>query len=282
METEASRVSQRSLRHLRLTERDLDFLVETASPEVADKGRLKQIISNDEDFRSSFLIDEKVFKKVMDDDEVFLKISPALFFEVLLRKAAQDLEGASYTVERSRTMKIPVFDTKEVAELLANESLLLYLVDMLTSFTKIESYAISIRVRKGVYKKIRFNDLDIHSLMSFCEAVEEEYRLGFYKRIADICLFILGIFPDYAEHDYRYPFSGQIRPQIRGRLRISPEHYEEEGRRFYKLAAEHHAARELSLSDVFWTLHGNFQKARKPLNFIADHYLPYKRQRVFI
>ncbi|UCH06618.1 MAG: hypothetical protein JSV55_10985 [Deltaproteobacteria bacterium] len=275
-------MSQRSLRHLRLTERDLDFLVETASPEVADKGRLKQIISNDEDFRSSFLTDEKVFKKVMDDDEAFLRISPALFFEVLLRKAAQDLEEAGYTVERSSTMKIPVFDTKEVAELLANESLLLYLVDMLASFTKIESYAISIRVRKGVWKKIRFNDLDIHSLMSFCEAVEEEYRLGFYKRIADICLFILGIFPDYAERDYRYPFSGQLRPQIRGRLRISPENYEEEGRRFYKLAAEHHAARELSLSSIFWTLHGNFQKARKPLNFIADHYLPYKRQRVFI
>lgn len=99
-------MSERNLRHLRLTERDLDFLVETASPEVADKGRLKQIISDDEDFRSSFLTDEKVFKRVMDDDESFLRISPALFFEVLLRKAAQDLEGASYTVERSRRSRL--------------------------------------------------------------------------------------------------------------------------------------------------------------------------------
>jgi hypothetical protein len=275
-------VSQRNPRRLRLTDRDLDFLVEASSPEVTDKTRLKQIIVEDDDFRNSFLTDEKVFKRVMDDDEVFLRISPALFFEILLRKAAQDLEGASYTVERSSTMKIPVFDTREVAEFLAKESLLLYLADMLSSFTKIESYAISIRVRKGVWKRIRFNDLDIHSLMSFCEAVEEEHRLGFYKRIADICLFILGIFPDYAEHDYRYPFSGQLRPQIRGRLRISPEHYEKEGRRFYKLAAEHHTARELSLSGVFWTLHGDFQKARKPLKFIADHYLSYQRKRVFI
>ncbi len=275
-------MSHKNPRHLRLTDRDLDFLVETASPEVADKNRLKKIIGSDEDFRSSFLTDEKVFKRVMDDDDIFLRISPALFFEVLLRKAAQDLEEASYTIERSRTMKIPVFDTREVAEFLAKESLLLYLADMLSSFTKIESYAISIRVRKGVWKKIRFNDLDIHSLMSFCEAVEEEYRLGLYKRIADICLFILGIFPDYAEHDYRYPFSGQLRPQIRGRLRISPEHYEKEGRRFYKLAAEHHTARELSLSGVFWTLHGDFQKAKKPLNFIADNYLSCQRKRAFI
>ena len=275
-------MSQRNPRHLRLTDRDLEFLVETVSPEVADKTRLKQIINDDEDFRGSFLTDEKVFKRVMDDDEVFLRISPALFFEVLLRKAAEDLEEASYTVERSSTMKIPVFDTKEVAELLAKEPLLLYLADMLSSFTKIENYAISIRVRKGIWKKIRFNDLDILSLISFCEAVEKEYRLGFYKRIADICLFILGIFPDHAEHDYRYPFSGQLRPRIRGRLRISPEDYEKEGRRFYKLAAEHHSATELNLSEVFWTLHGNFQKAKKPLNFIADHYLLYKRQGVFV
>lgn len=178
-------------------------------------------------------------------------------------------------------MRIPVFDTKDVVELLTKESLLIYLADMLSSFTKIESYTISFRVRKGVWKKIRFNDLDIFSLMSFCEAVEDDYRLGFYKRIADICLFILGIFPEYAERDYRYPFSGEVRPQIRGKARISPEDYEKEGRRFYKLAAEHQSAKELDLSEVFWALHGNFQRAKKPLNFIAEHYLQYKRHRFF-
>ncbi|NVM27178.1 MAG: hypothetical protein HWN70_14860, partial [Desulfobacterales bacterium] len=226
-------------RRLRLSDRDLDFLVETASPEVTDKPGLKQIITEDEDFRNTFIGDEKVFRRLMDDEEIFLKISPTFFFEILLRKAANDLEQASYTIEKTSTMRIPVFDTKDVVELLAKESLLIYLADMLSSFTKIESYTISFRVRKGVWKKIRFNDLDIFSLMSFCEAVEDDYRLGFYKRIADICLFILGIFPEYAERDYRYPFSGEVRPQIRGKARISPEDYEKEGRRFYKLAAEH-------------------------------------------
>jgi len=275
-------MSRVSLKHLRLSDRDLDILVDTASPEVTNRPTLKQIIREDEDFRNSFVADDKVFRKLMDDEEIFLKISPTLFFEVLLRKAAKDLAGVSYTVERTSTMRIPVFDTKQVAELLTKESLLLYLADMLSSFTKIESYAISFRVGKGIWKKIRFNDLDIHSLMSFCGAVEDEYRLGFYKRIADICLFILGIFPDYAERDYRYPFSWQLRPQIRGKVKISPEEYEKEGRRFYKLAAEHQSARELNLSEVFWTLHGNFQKAKKPLNFITEHYLNYKRQKCFV
>lgn len=270
-----------NLKSLRLSDSDLDFLVDTVSPEVRDRSRLKQIIREDRDFRNRYIGDEKVFTRLMDDEELFLRISPTLFFEILLRKAVSDLEEVSYTVEKTSTMRIPVFDTKDVVELLTKEPLLGYLADMLASFTRVESYVISFRVKKGVWKKIRFNNLDIISLMGLCEAVQDEYRLGLYKRIADICLFILGLFPDYAERDYRYPFSGELRPQIRGKLRISPADYEKEGRKFYRLAAEHQSARELDLSGVFWALHGNFQKAKKPLNFIAEHYLHYSRHKLF-
>jgi hypothetical protein len=274
-------MSQRNLKSLRLSERDLDFLVETAHPEATDKLKLKQIIREDEGFRNTFIAEEKVFKRLMDDEEIFLKISPTLFFEILLRKVTNDLKGVTYTVEKTGIEKIPVFDTRDVVELLTKEPLLLYLAEMLSSFTRIESYAISFQVRKGIWEKIRFNDLDIFSLITFSEVMEDEYRFGFYKRIADICLFILGIFPEYAEHEYRYPFSGQVRPQIGGKTRISPQDYEKEGRKFYKLAAEHRSAKELDLFEVFWALHENFQKAKKPLNFIAEHYLQYKRRKLF-
>jgi len=268
-------------KRLRLSESDLDFLVETASPEVADKTKLKHILREDEDFRVSFVGDEKVFTRVMDDEEIFLKISPHLFFEILLRKASQDLAELGYTLEKNRSMSIPVFDTKDVVELMTKDTLLLYLADMLSSFMKTQNYAISFRAQEGMWHKIRFSDLDIHSLMSFCGAVGEEQRFALYKRIADICLFILGMFPEYAERDYRYPFSGQLRPQLRGRLRISPEDYEKEGRKFYQLAAEHHSAKELELSEIFWVLHESFEKARKPLNFISAHYLQYSKHRFF-
>ncbi|MEW6665259.1 MAG: hypothetical protein AB1512_08570 [Thermodesulfobacteriota bacterium] len=270
-----------SLKSFRLSEGDLDFLTAIVSPMAVDKQRLKEIIEEDEDFRNSFIGDERVFRKVMDDDEIFLKISPALFFEILLRKAAGDLGKVNYTLETTRTMKIPVFDARIVVELLTRESLLVYLADMLSSFTRIENYAISFKSREGVWHRIRFNDLDLKSLMSFCDAVEEEQRLGFYKRIADICLFVLGLFPDYVEREYRYPFSGHLRPRLPGRERIRPEDYEDEGRKFYRLAAEHRTAKELDLSEVFWALHGNFQQAKKPLNFIAEHYLRYKRHALF-
>jgi hypothetical protein len=272
---------QSRFRNLRLSDKDLDFLAETASPGVIDKPKLKQILREDEKFRNTFIEDEKVFRRLMDEEEIFLKISPPLFFEILLKKVARDLKGVSYTIEKTGTTKIPVFDTKDVVGFLAKESLLDYLADMLASFTRIETYAFSIQVGKHIFEKIRFNDLDMFSLIDLCEEVEDEYRLGFYKRIADICLFILGIFPDYAEYDYRYPFSGQLRPQFRGKAKMSPEGYEKEGRKFYRLAAEHPSARELDLSDVFWTLHEDFPKAKKPLNFIAEHYLRYKRYRFF-
>ncbi len=260
----------------RLSRRDLDFLVATVSPEVSDKSHLIQIIQKDEDFRNSFIGDAKVFRKVMVDDEILLKISPSLFFEVLLRKAAKDLSKVSYTYEKTRAMSIPVFDTEDLVSLLNRESLLIYLADMLASFSRVESYAISIRIRKGVWRKIRFNDLDIRSLMSLCNVVDDAYQFSLYKRIGDICLFIMGVFPVYAERNYRYPVSGQHRPGIAGSRRISPQDYEKEGQRFYRLAAEHRTALEMGLSEVFWSLHENFSKAKKPLTFLAEHYLSYK------
>ena len=267
--------------NLRLSDQDLDFLIEVAAPNVGDKSSLKKIVQEDEDFRTSFIENENVFRKLMRDEETFLKISPTLFFEILLRRAAIELSGVSYTLEKTRSMSIPVFDTRELVEFLNQQSLVIYLADMLSSFTKIESYTVSIRIRKGIWKKIRFNNMDIDGLIRFSEASREEYRLGLYKRIADICLFILGIYPDYAERSWRYPLSGEIRPQIPGRNKISPEDYAEKGQQFYKLAAEHRAAMESGLSDIFWALHENFQKARKPLNFIADYYLKTRRHNLF-
>lgn len=263
-------------RQKRLSERDLDFLIDTVSPEVSDKAHLKQIVREDEDFRNTYVGDVKIFQRVMGDDEILLKISPTLFFEILLRKAAADLSNVSYTFERTRTMHIPVFDSGDLVSLLNRESILIYLADMLSSFTRVESYTVSLRIRKGVWRKIRFNDLDIKSLISLCDVVDDAYRFSLYKRIGDICLFILGVFPVYAERNYRYPISGKIRPGIAGRPRLSPQDYEKEGQKFYRLAAEHRSALDMELSEIFWSLHENFQKAKKPLNYISEHYLPYK------
>ena len=267
---------------LRLSDRDLAFVIEAVSPEISDKASLKRIIREDDDFRNSFISDEKVFRKLMEDDAVLLKISPVLFFEILLRKAARDLANTGYTFENDLNMRIPVFDTHDLVALLEKKSMVVYLADMLSSFTRIESYVISIRIGQGFWRKIRFNDLDIRSLMALCDVVEEPFRFSLYKRVADICLFMLGVFPEYAVSSYKYPHSGKVRPKLGSvNPRINPRDYEIEGRKFYKLAAEHPSARELEMDDVFLTLYENFLNARKPLNFISEHYLQYKRQMIF-
>jgi hypothetical protein len=219
----------------------------------------------------------------MEGKENSLKISPALFFEVLLRKALNELRKVNYTVERTCNLKIPVFDVEDVSDILKRESLLIYLAHMLGSFTKIETFSISFRLKNGTWTKFQLNDLDIHSLKSLSDVVEDKYKLSFYKRIADTCLFTLGMFPDFVDRNSSHPHSGESRPIINGRaVRFSPDKYEEEGRKYYKMAAEHQSAKRMSLDDVFWALHENFQVAKKPLSLIAENYLQCPMSHLFI
>ncbi len=264
------------------SESDILFLVETVDSALLSK---IDTIKDDHDIIEGMMEHEaqRLFQRIMlmGEETITTTISPMFLFEILLRAARKDLEGQAYTVERTATQKIPVFDTPEVTRFLRNKVTLKYLADMLTSFTRIESFTLPVRVRKGVWRKIRFNDMDMDSLVRLCQAVDEERRFGFYKRIADLCLFILGMFPEYVTMDYRYPSSGEARPRLFGRLRRSAEDYEEEGRRFYKLAGEHRDAALLDTSEVLQQLHDKFNLAKKPLNYISEHFLPFRKEKLF-
>jgi len=265
-----------------LSDNDIIFLLETVEPRLI---AMIETIKGDPRMIEGILEqeNEKLFRRIMflGEAEILTKISPRLLFEVLLRRTLSELQSQSYTVERTASQKIPVFDTRDVVEFLNQKMVLGYLADMLSSFTRIESFTLPMRVRKGIWRKIRFSDMDVDSLVRFCETVDEEYRFGFYKRIADVCLFILGMFPEYVRHDFRYPLSGEIRPRIGEKWRRSVEDYEKEGRRFYKLAGGHRDASLLKLSEVLWQLHERFGLARKPLNFISDNFLHFKKQELF-
>ncbi len=260
-----------------LSEADLDFVVREAAPDAADTEHLKRLIREDEAFRRALVGDERVFARVMTDEEVFLRISPALYFEVLLRRALVDLEQAVYTLEYDRAGTIPVFDTSAVVELLARRGVVGYLADMLSSFTRIRVSVTAVRVRRGIWRRVRTSDMDIDSLVRLCSAAEPEQRFAFYKRIADVCLFVSGLFPHSASS--RLP--GKLGPTPAARARRSLEEYVQEGQRFYELAAEHPAARALELTGVLGLLGENFTTATKPLRFIASHYLHSKGHQLF-
>jgi hypothetical protein len=264
-----------------LSDTDLDFLVSRATPDARDPARLKALIRGDAQFRTAIVGDDRVFEGVAADEEIFVKISPALYFEVLLRRALKDLNAASHTVEESGRQRIPVFDASEVSRILSRPDVLDYLASMLASFTRIRSYVTHVRLRHGVRRRVRFNDMDVDSLLTMCASSSEEERLGYYRRIGDVCLFVSGVFPGHAGYGLRYAGSGQLRPMSSTRLRRGLEDYERDGRRYYGLAQAHPAARALGLTEVFGLLSAHFAAARKPLSFIAARYLHANSRALF-
>ena len=264
-----------------LSESDLDFVVREAAPDAADTEHLKRLIAEDEAFRMALVGDERIFARVMTDEEIFLRISPALYFEVLLRRALVELEQAVYTLEYDRAGTIPVFDTSAVVELLARRGVVGYLADMLSSFTRVRVSVTAVRVRRGIWRRVRTSDMDIDSLVRMCSTAEPEQRFAFYKRIADVCLFVSGLFPHSARGVQRSSTTGVLGSTPAARSRRSLEEYVQEGRRFYELAAEHPAARALELTGVLGLLGENFTTATKPLRFIASHYLHSKGRQLF-
>ena len=260
------------------TEVDLDFLIDEVVPHASNRARLRHMILEEQEFRYAIVGDERVFQRVISDAEVMLKLSPSLYFEILLRKAAKELDLSAYTVERIGKETIPVFDTSGVTEFMGQSGVIEYLAQMLASFTVIESQVRRVRVRRGMWRRIRHNDMDIDSLVQLCSAADEENRLGYYKRIADVCLFVSSVFQ---EHSYFGQGGDQFIFPTSRRIRRSMEDYEWEGKRFYSLAESHPVARLAGLSGVFGVLRDQFIYARKPLRFIAMQYLHSSRSNLF-
>jgi hypothetical protein len=265
----------------RLNRNDLLFLVETFMPESRDTERSSSAIQHDEGLIEAMLADERLFRRLMSDEETLVRVSPWLFFTVLLRQARRDLPGETFTTERRSQQRVVLFDVDQVARLLAQEPLLEYLAVLLASFTRIQSVTVPVRVRKGIWRRYRANDLDVSSLLRYAETLQKDARFEPYRRIADVCLFLSGVFPDYIEAQYRYPLSRQIRPAAKGQYLRSREDYERHGQAFYRLAAEHEQARVEGLVDVLSALSEDFVLAEKPLAFLAEHYLRFTRYRLF-
>jgi hypothetical protein len=198
-----------------LSHNDLLLMVRTLIPGRGDKERLVELVKDNESFVETMLRDEELFDRVMDDEEILVRISLRLFFVILLERIRRDLEKETYTIERRHLKRIAIFDSDRVVDL-SRKQIRDYLAEMLASFTRIESFTLPVRVRKGIWRKYRFNDFNVDSLIRYCQAVDEDHRFRFYKRIADVCLFLAGMFPEHIEAQYRYPLSGKIRPRVIG------------------------------------------------------------------
>ena len=237
-------------------------------------------LRKDEEILDGMLADDKLFNFVMDDPESVLRISANLFFTILLNRVKTELAQRSYTIEHDDRHPMVVFDGGDVASFLQSKKIRSYLVELLTSFVRINSFTIPIRVRKGIWRKIRFSDFDIDSLIKYSQLVDHTQTFQTYKRIADICLFSLGVFPDYIDIQSHKLSQGYLRPDaMKTGSRAGLANH---GRYFYKAAAQHEAAQINGLADVLNDMSEKFMLAAKPLAFMAGRYLGLIKEKLFL
>ncbi len=249
-------------------------------PETNDKQRIVRILREDEEILEGMLADEKIQHRFFDDPLPLLRVSPALFFSILLARVKMDLERQPWTLERTSRFSTALFDSPQVVELLSNKDVRDYLTALLVSFVRINSFATTIRVHKGVWRRVRFSDFDIDSLLRYGSGLEESKRFPAYKRIADICLFTLGIFspPQGAPHD-ALP---TLKEGLRMAQRRNREDYIAQGVTFYRLASLHKEAASRKLTEVLSLLSEKIALAAKPLTVMSARYLTPFKDKVFL
>ncbi|MCL5960676.1 MAG: hypothetical protein M1358_15455 [Chloroflexi bacterium] len=245
-----------------------------------DHDKIIDIVRDKPDFLDVMLNDDKLFQRVTEEEDVLLRISPWLLFSILVRRAVKQLATERFTIERvGSTGRIPVFDVDRVAGVMRNTALRDYLVDLLSSFVRTESTTIWYRSGRQ-FRRRSYSDMDVDDMISLAGNLEDESRYPYYKRIGDICLFIVGMFPEHVLSGY-IPSLGLQAVARRSRKRRNLAEYEEAARRFYGLAAAHYVARSEGLGDVLATLSENFDLASKPLNLISDRYVRFQKARWF-
>lgn len=258
---------------------DFQFLADLVR-EDKDKIYFIDLITRDPDSLDLVLEEEEVFKKASQQREnAFVRISPYLYFELLLRQAIRDIKRDAYTLERvGYKTRVPVFDSQKVLEILSRDEIRDYLVELLVSFIRVNQFTIYFRRGKGIYYKKVLSDMDFDLLVEMSEMVDEPYRFVFLKRAGDLALFLSGIFPEqlFGEQSYSLARNKRSIPWAN-----KGEDLEKKGSELYRKASESEVAKEKELSSTLTTMADNFTFTKKPLNVMADRYLYLRKHDIF-
>ena len=260
---------------MRYTDADLRFLALALwrdDPAAADE-RLREWRAGPQAV-DACLDDERVFVALTADDRAVIELSPRFLFTLLLRRIRRDLASIPYTVERiERDGRVVVFDAGIVHQMLENDDIFGYLVELLVSFERAETLTVRRATPPGGLR--RLSTMSIEDMVELAGLVDQPLRPMVFRRIGDIALFTTSLFPDALQHGRRPTVtSAYARPPIR-RWRL--EDYEEEGRAFYRLASESLQSSQPGLARVLARLAADFALARKPLHVLGERYMVWAR-----
>jgi hypothetical protein len=265
-----------ALWHMRFTTADLRFLAGTLFPhDPAAAARHLSHWQTDAAGAAAWLDDARLLQRLHADDGAVIELSPRFLFTVLLRRIRRDLASVPYTIERvERDGRIVVFDASVVLDMLRSEEIFDYLVELLVSFERAETFTVA---RAGARAGLRrLSTASISDMLEFAGLVDASMRPMVFRRIGDIALFTTGLFPESIQRDRRLPAAA---PALLGSPRRPwrLEDYEEEGRTFYRLASDSLQHTRPTLARVLARLAEDFTLARKPLHVLAERYVAWAR-----
>lgn len=261
---------------------DFQFLADTLCDSDHKKRHFLDYIQKDLQALDHILNQEKLLQQTALQDNLFVRISPYLYFEILLRRSLCDIQRENYILENVGyfNKKIPVFEQQKVLDALSPDMVKDYLVELLVSFIRINNFTIYIRRGKGIYFKKTISDFDLDLLTEIAKEVDEPYRFLFLRRAGDIALFISGIFPENLFGGRNAAISSS-RSHMMSRWKNQGEELEKIGKTLYQKASESAIAREYSLDSVLQLLSNNFPFTKKPLNIMSDRYLCFRKFDIF-
>jgi hypothetical protein len=274
-----------------LTSADLALLGAVAGHPAPDRLR------EDPALVERLLDDPRSFHSVFGGEgraDPLLRASPFLVFALAVQRGAGDLREAAFVGEwAGPRRRLPVFDTASLRDFLAAPERRLFLAELLASYVHVASGSVLVQTRRG-WRRQRFSELDPVRLAALLDVVPEAERVGIYRRLGDLALFLTGVFPDHtatrafgpvhAERLLRH--AGMGGAEVREAL-AAPSIgsggvalLERLGRRWYRLAYQAAPVRTAPLR-VMDEVAQRFDQARRILNLITDTYLFPFRQRWF-
>ena len=215
-------------------------------------------------------------------------VSPFLAFAVAVHRTAAALEHATFVDERmGARRRIPVFDVAALRAILRDPLRRYFFVELLASYTRVSSGVTWRRTPLG-WRRQRFSELDPVRLASLLDVVGPSERPGVYRRLGDLCLFLLGVFPDHPP----LPGGAAAYRLLRhvGLQAGETEDldgvtlFERLGSTWYRTAARLASAAGVPPTGTFAVVGDvadHFHEARRVLNAVTDRYLFPLRSRWF-
>ena len=247
-----------------LSENDLNFLIKSYVTKRNDYENIANLIRGDEGIIYKMLDSERVFKKVMNNTEHILEISPYFFFSLLLRRAfrtkGEDKIFIEENIEELNSANPNVFwDERKLIKLLKDKKISNYIANMMAKSA----------AGPNLFKMTEIGYVSYQQIVTMIAdslQADKTRRFYVYCHIGDYTLYLAGMVPVYVECNYGY----RQKP-------IDKQYFVDFGKTYYSLASEHAKARRHALTDTLTQLSDGFEVIAKVLHFMNKEYIYPKR-----